>query len=860
MKIFFFTAILSQLLSINVFGQSENTIAKKAGAAYFENKGQLIDQYGASNPAVKFLFNGRGMNVQLRASGFSYDCYSIESHGKNFSPDKAPNKETKDSSVYHFNRIDVTLVNANLNSSIVSSNPSKDYTNYYNENSENGFLGIHSYSYVIYKNIYQNIDLEFYVGPEGNCKYQFLVHPGGDPNEIKLSYSGTDTNYIFHDQLILKFGNDSLVEKIPVSYILENGKKIPVRFLMLGNGAFGFDVPENNIAGTLIIDPDPALQWSTYYGGNDFDQTFSVTARGDYTYGAGQAASTNNIATSGAHQVTLVQWHDGFICKLDATGNRLWGTYYGGTGEDACFGITTDPQFIYVTGYSEAPTGMSSVGSFQPASGGLADGMILKFDTAGARVWGTYYGGSGFDLLYGIICKGPFLYITGHSESSVVFATSGCHQPVYAGNEDGVLAKFTVNGTRVWSTYYGGGSDDNGCGIDCSGNNLYMTGWTYSNTQVATPGAHQATCGGMADAFLVKFDTNGVRQWGTYYGGSNTDNSYSVVAFGNDVYFTGHSSSNNNISDSAAYQPSNSGNSDSYIAKFSNTGQKIWGTYYGGTSQENGEKICAAFGDLFICGSTSSTNAISSAGAYQQSFGGNWDAFIARFDTAGVRVWGSYFGGPGVEYGYAFYNDSSRMVIGGFTASTTGIATNSAFQNVFGGGSNDGFIASMYEPCQFINLSLTSSGDTGPCDGTASAEVTGGTAPYNYTWSNSDTTMQASGLCSGWYYVTVTDSNQCIFSDSIFVESTSGVLDPSVNNSFDIFPNPAGNEITVTLSSLANQNVNYFITDMLGQNVMVGRLSGSSNKISTLELPSGYYTLSLIVGSEMISKPVIICR
>src|SRR5690606_20259205 len=83
--------------------------------------------------------------------------------------------------------------------------------------------------------------------------------------------------------------------------------------------------------------------------------------------------------------------------------------------------------------------------------------------------------------------------------------------------------------TRLWGTYYGGAGDDLGysCATDASGN-VYMAGWTTSNTGtiIATTGSHQSTFGGSSDAFLVKFNTDGIRQWATYYGGSGSEVSY----------------------------------------------------------------------------------------------------------------------------------------------------------------------------------------------------------------------------------------------------------------------------------------------------------------------------------------------
>ena len=57
------------------------------------------------------------------------------------------------------------------------------------------------------------------------------------------------------------------------------------------------------------------------------------------------------------------------------------------------------------------------------------------------------------------------------------------------------------------------------------------------------------------DAFLVKFNSSGVRQWGTYYGGTNDDNGYSCAtdASGN-IYLSGIYYSTSGIATTGAHQ------------------------------------------------------------------------------------------------------------------------------------------------------------------------------------------------------------------------------------------------------------------------------------------------------------------
>jgi hypothetical protein len=152
----------------------------------------------------------------------------------------------------------------------------------------------------------------------------------------------------------------------------------------------------------------------------------------------------------------------------------------------------------------------------------------LVVDPSPSRLWGTYYGDGGTDKGQGV-CSDAFgnVYLGGETGSGFNIATTGSHQASFnfGGNYDLFLVKFNTNGIRQWGTYYGGSSNDFGYALcsDPSGN-VYLGGYTTSTNNISTTGSHQASFGGNNDAFLVKFNTNGVRQWGSYYGGSSGEN------------------------------------------------------------------------------------------------------------------------------------------------------------------------------------------------------------------------------------------------------------------------------------------------------------------------------------------------
>ena len=229
-------------------------------------------------------------------------------------------------------------------------------------------------------------------------------------------------------------------------------------------------------------------------------------------YLTGYTPSTTGIATTGSHQAALGGNRDAFLVKFNSSGVRQWGTYYGGIGYDVGESCATDTSGnVYLAGHTAqtlSDSGIATTSAHQTTRSGSVDAFLVKFNSSGARQWGTYYGGTGNDLSYSCATDASGnVYLTGFSASTAGIATTGAHQTTRSGSVDAFLVKFNSSGARQWGTYYGGAGADYGhsCATDASGN-VYLAGSTGSTTGIATIGAHLATYGGSADAFLVKFD------------------------------------------------------------------------------------------------------------------------------------------------------------------------------------------------------------------------------------------------------------------------------------------------------------------------------------------------------------------
>ncbi len=430
---------------------------------YTQNKGQVIDQNNNLNPAVKYLFNSGGLNVQLRTNGFSYDSYTIERKplpktGSENAPHNDPGHPMEDI-MYHYHRLDIEFIGANAAPQLVAQQPSKEYVNYYTTSTpEEGVLNVRTYQKVTYINLYAGIDLEFAIS-NNLPKYNFIIHPNADASQIKWKYNGAFKTTLQDGKIILSVEQGNLEENIPSSFINETSQNINVNYVSLSDNTYGFSIPTYDKHTTLTIDPIP---WATYYGGSG-DENVNRIIRdsiGNLII-TGYSASSSNVATSGAFQTIYGGTQDMILAKLTSSGAMVWSTYYGGALSENGLGLMMDRNGSFVViGQTSSTSGIATTGAYQTSYGGTIDAMVLKFTSTGTRTWATYYGGIAPDYGMGIVTDtSGNIFFTGYTSSTSGIASSGAYQSIYgSGTYDAFLVKMSPTGTtRVWGTYYGGG-------------------------------------------------------------------------------------------------------------------------------------------------------------------------------------------------------------------------------------------------------------------------------------------------------------------------------------------------------------------------------------------------------------------
>jgi len=683
--------VLGCLLSLSAMAKDAKITAGQGlqkPLSFIENKGQVVDEKNNPRHDIQYKLSTPGVDLYMGCGKLYYQ----------FRKSEGTKLENTRISIYNMG---VRLVGANPNAQAVAGDEQAYYENYYGSQNDAG-ITVHSFNKVTYKNVYPNIDWVLYV-KDNNVEYDFVVREGGDVSKIKLAYDGATRLGIAADgSIVAETPMGTVKERKPFAYETESHKEVASNFKVNKN-VVSFETAEHQ--GALTI--DPYLLWSTYFGGSNEDVCTSVaeTAAG-IAYVGGYTAS-NNIAVKGGGGVYTTAFpggtYDAFLTEYTVTGTRTFTSYYGGTtGITEGMAVAMDNAAgVYLAGYTNSATAaLATAGAYHTVNEGGYDGFLIKYTTAGARTWSTFYGGTGTDYIYGVACDaGNNVYITGQTTSATLIATAGAHQTALSGTSDAFVAKFNSTGTIQWSTYYGGTAQEEGLAIACdASSNVIVGGQTNSIVNIATTGAFQTALDGTEDGFLAQFTTGGVLNWGTYYGGEGIQqiNGVACNPTTKSIAIVGVTNSLTNIASYKAYQGTyGGGTQDAFAAYFTTTGAEAWSTYYGGSATDYGQAVCFdAYNNIAIAGGTFSSNGIATAGSYQAAIAGDYDAYVAKFNTLGQIIWGTYFGGNFYDYanGIACALTGDELIIAGYTASTTGISTAGTDQTAFGGGTYDGFV------------------------------------------------------------------------------------------------------------------------------------------------------------------------
>jgi hypothetical protein len=193
--------------------------------------------------------------------------------------------------------------------------------------------------------------------------------------------------------------------------------------------------------------------------------------------------------------------------------------------------------------------------------------------------------------------------------------------------------------------------------------------------------------------------------WCSYLGTDVSENALAVAAGADGtVYLTGYTTSPGFPTTQGAYDTSYSnGGSNAFVTRFSPYGPEVvYSTYLGGggyisDTQEGWGLAVDASGNAYITGATSTSAFPVTPGAFDTSFNGQSDVFVAKLNAQGSAIrWGTFIGGDNLENAWSLTLDiEGNVYVSGSTKSDDFPVTPGAFDTTHQRGNYDAFVAKL---------------------------------------------------------------------------------------------------------------------------------------------------------------------
>ncbi|NNM22765.1 MAG: hypothetical protein HKO54_04355 [Flavobacteriaceae bacterium] len=323
----------------------------------------------------------------------------------------------------------------------------------------------------------------------------------------------------------------------------------------------------------LKISESGAILWNRTFGGSNDDVAnhISNTPDGGYIV-AGYSRSNDGDVTGNAG------FHDYWILKLNANGDKQWNKTFGYLGSDQAFDVfPTKDGGYFVTGFFDV-TASGGAGNDGRSNNGNRHGVgeywAMKLDANGDYIWRRYFGGSNNDRSYDAIetSDGGFLLL-GSSESVDFDITDS------RGSYDYWVVKVSPTGVKQWAKSFGGSEIENGyAGTTASDGNYLFVGDSRSEDQDVTNPK------GNADLWAVKFNASGNIIWNRSIGGTQFDSARSVTLL-NDGNYLMAGATRSADGDVAA----NNGENDAWVVIMDSSGSLVFEKTIGGSNFDFGD-------------------------------------------------------------------------------------------------------------------------------------------------------------------------------------------------------------------------------------------------------------------------------
>lgn len=569
-----------------------------------------------------------------------------------------------------------------------------------------------SYERLRWRELYAGVDVVLRGGPDGLLEYDLHLQPGADLAQVVLRADGAEGLELTDSgDLLVHTALGPLRQSAPETFAVDDDgalQPVPCRFVLRGDGRFGFAVPEAYATRRLWI--DPVLEWGTFLGGAHSDGALDVIVDdADRVTVVGFTQASDYPATTGAFDGSWNGSRDGTVTRLAADGSGLvFSTVIGGSADDEVTAVTLAPDGgVAVAGWTSSVNFPTSAGAFDASFGGgqgvlQNDAFVACLDaTGGQLVLSSYLGGAGDDHAFDVALGADgALHVVGKTASADFPASAGAFDTTFGGGTadvgDAFVASFEPDGSALrWASYLGGASDElaNAIVHEPDGS-IVLAGWTGSSDFPVGGNAFQGSMGGTSDGFIVRMAPDGSAvSAGTLLGGASDEN---ILALGLDddglIVAAGTTRSFDFPTTGGAPQSSYAGGvwfGDVFVVRLDADLEGLdLASYLGGAGDDvPGAVSMLADNRVLLAGWTTSADWPLAGELVDDALGGSTDAFFAMLDLdASQIVQSTYMGGSALDKATTFaLAETGEIVLAGFTTSSDFDVTGGAWDTTFGG-------------------------------------------------------------------------------------------------------------------------------------------------------------------------------
>ncbi len=875
---------------------------------FIENKGQLPAnvQFSASVEAGKIYFEKHAIIYDFIDADDAIHPHKHKAHSrKNSTATHTLQRHTY--KMYFEGANSTAAINANF--------PTETRYNYfYGKDERKWVYGAKAYKKILYQNIYKNISAAYYTSAKNTFKYDFILAPGANVDDIQLKYEGVNNIKLENGNLVISTSLNRVTEQKPYAYQVINGQKIsiPCKFVLNGN-TVSFALPKsyNNLY-MLIIDPE--IIFSTFSGSvaDNFGFSAAYDAQGNI-YSGGIAFSKGYPVTLGAYQQNFNGGINDFeqgeyasdiaIMKFSSDGNELlYATYLGGNGNEYPQSMAVNSQNeLIILGSTNSDNFPVTSNAYNVSYNNNVDIFICKLSADGSKlIASTYFGGKDADgrnnlLKYNfydehkselqVDAADNIVFVS--STQSADFPVKNAMQQNINGEQDACVVKFNSSlDTLIFSTYLGGSSTEAGYGIAVNNENgnIYVCGGTSSKNFPVSQNSISSVYGGNTDGFIAQFTAHGTYLSSTYISSGKYDQAFKIRCFSGLVYVAGQTLGSYPVTHGVY----NNKNSSQFISIITSDLTAINRSTVFGSGRDSIDIVFSAFnvddcGNIYVAGWGGRTNAVDIGGlggntrnlpvthnAFQQSTDGS-DFYIAvfkkDFDTL---LYATFYGGNKSEEhtdgGTSMFNNKGTLYLtacggcGGYsdwpvTANAWSIKNKGLRPNNMGYGCNQAILKMELYPVRDFTYNFTAGNENinffGPDANTYKWNFGDG----NFSTERNPKRKFEVGKTYRVCLITNTDCrNDTICKD---VKIWNIGLHENMKNTVNFYPNPAQNGAILKVDKeliAKNFPVTLYMTDALGREVYQIQVTAEKTQINLQNFSNGIYYYTLAAGENIVSQ------